>query len=205
MAGGGHYYSFGENPDDPSKWHRYDDEVISTFGATPSELAYECYGGPVDGNGSTGSINRTANGLVLFYRKKNNIVGDSGSFQASSLSDVRAVPTPAGQRLVNGFDAYRAEVIASNAEHSHLTYMTDTRIANFVRRAMKQDLLTSTELSRSEDKTPSAAAAAATEDVGGDASATKRNAFIFPSLISSRLSCIVGTDCMCRAGYQCFV
>ena len=102
MAGGGHYYSFGENPDDPSKWHRYDDEVISTFGATPSELAYECYGGPVDGNGSTGSINRTANGLVLFYRKKNNIVGDSGSFQASSLSDVRAVPTPAGQRLVNG-------------------------------------------------------------------------------------------------------
>ena len=82
--------------------------------------------------------------------------------------------------------------------------MTDTRIANFVRRAMKQDLLTSTEFGRSEDKTPFAAAAA-TEDVGGDASATKEMLSFFPSLISSRLSCIVGTDCMCRAGYQCFV
>ena len=76
VAGGGHYYSFGENPKEPTKWHRYDDEMVTTFGATPSELAYECFGGPIGGGDSSSSssagvgMDRTANALVLFYRRK---------------------------------------------------------------------------------------------------------------------------------------
>lgn len=136
VAQGGHYYSFVRDGDDKGKWFRFDDEDVTPF--NPDNIPVQCFGGS-SGNQSNShhmiDDDRTANALMLFYTKvKKTEMQDeilvSESNDPNQQEQKQELPP---SDLVDGLQAFQAEVMQSNLQHLLTCYLVDPELHNFVR------------------------------------------------------------------------
>ena len=147
IAGGGHYYSFARDSEQPDKWYKFDDDDVTEFHYSPETIAYECFGGSL----MNSDLDRTSNALMLFYSKKKQqpqpvspkdaLVSLPGSFPdidnpSSPTRPVNDTPTSLANpqnRLIDGRKAYAREVHESNLQHIVSQYLLDSGLHDFVR------------------------------------------------------------------------
>lgn len=135
VAQGGHYYSFARDAgvETEEKWYRFDDEDVSEF--DPAQIDDECFGGPASASGGTGNSkivehDRTANALVLFYKKKKVVLARTPS------REERDEPCD-GKELVDGYQAFEREVLEWNLQHSVQKHLLDTGLHDFMLSILK--------------------------------------------------------------------
>lgn len=130
-AQGGHYYSYIRDGKSGDNWYRFDDDDVSLF--NPDNIPAQCYGGTYTTSiqGAQNSIeeDRTANALMLFYRK----VKPIENVEDDSISSTDVELSIYDSNELNGYEAFDREVEVSNLKHIMLSYLLDSDLHHFVK------------------------------------------------------------------------
>jgi len=137
------------NPSEPHKWYRFDDDEVTDF--NPDHIPIQCFGGSVEGENKKYGIEeeRCSNALMLFYSKVNTdcsatielidkVIADANKKKKVAENGVDSAGDGClHSRTVDGYEAFSSEIRENNDLDLRLSYVLDQELHYMVRELMQ--------------------------------------------------------------------